>query len=110
MDVNVKTRDEIEDLKREWAENPDWEIEDTEGFDDYREELAAFAVKMKTQWDAEYDARQAAERAEYEAHCLLIADKLGVPGNIALAKEVWKLNVKIANLIERIDALENPNR
>jgi hypothetical protein len=38
----VKTQAEIDALKHEWQRDPCWDIEETEGFEAYREELAAW--------------------------------------------------------------------
>lgn len=38
----MKTREEVESLKANWAADPCWDIEATEGFEEYRDELIAF--------------------------------------------------------------------
>jgi hypothetical protein len=35
-------QEEIERLKRSWRNDPHWDIEDAEGFEDHRDELLAF--------------------------------------------------------------------
>lgn len=34
-----KTREEIDKLKREWEQDPIYNLEDADGFEEYREEL-----------------------------------------------------------------------
>lgn len=82
-----RTRAEIENLKAQWATDPIWDLEDTEGFEAHREELAQYAEEMIDKWDREY-----AERLRQKA------DDLGVPGNSKLALYVIRLEERIANL------------
>jgi hypothetical protein len=53
----VKSREEIQKLKDEWAKDPCWDIEATVGFEDHIEELLAFSELMKQKWL--HDERQA---------------------------------------------------
>lgn len=41
---------EIEALKRNWSRDPNWDIEDTEGFEEHKAELKAFSDNKKAQW------------------------------------------------------------
>jgi len=43
----MPTREQIEKLKASWAADPCWDIEDTDGFEEYRDELAAFAAERE---------------------------------------------------------------
>ena len=45
-----KTNEEIEALKQSWVYDPIWDLEDTEGFEEYRGELKAFADLKRQQW------------------------------------------------------------
>lgn len=47
----MKIREDIEALKRNWKSDPIWDIEDTEGFEDHREELLQFSKEMQAIWD-----------------------------------------------------------
>lgn len=38
----IKTREEVEELKRKWEENPVFDLEDAEGFEEYKEELILY--------------------------------------------------------------------
>lgn len=53
----MKTREEVEALKRDWAKDPCWNIEETEGFEEYRDELFDFSENLKiiagVKWDKE---------------------------------------------------------
>jgi hypothetical protein len=48
----MKTREEVEALKANWLSDPIWDIEDTEGFEEYRAELREYRLNV----DAEYKA------------------------------------------------------
>ena len=41
----MPTREEIEKLKESWRRDPCWDIKDTEGFAEYREELRLYHEK-----------------------------------------------------------------
>lgn len=59
-------RQEISELKRGWASDPCFDIEDTEGFEDVREELLQFRKEVEDLW-----AKQRIERLSR------LAEKLG---------------------------------
>ena len=46
----MRTRDEVEKLKEHWAKDPCWDIEDTEGFEEYREELITYRKAKEAEW------------------------------------------------------------
>ena len=46
----IRTPEEIEALKKNWLQDPCWDIEDTEGFEAHREELLT--------WRKEYQAKR----------------------------------------------------
>jgi hypothetical protein len=46
-----KTQQEIDNLKTQWLADPNWDIEQTEGFEQHREELAAFGAEFKAKWE-----------------------------------------------------------
>jgi len=50
-------RQEIDELKAGWASDPCFDIEDTEGFEDVREELRDFRYEMEAKWADERMAR-----------------------------------------------------
>lgn len=54
----MKTRDEVENLKIEWEKDPQWEIEETEGFEDYRDELTAFRFEKEAEWQKRAETRK----------------------------------------------------
>lgn len=64
----MKTREEIEALKRNWAEDSCWDLEDTEGFEDHREELTAFRLQKEVEWKQQELQEYLAAQAEREAN------------------------------------------
>lgn len=46
----MKTQEQIEALKANWLKDPIWDIEETEGFEDHREELLAFRQSQERAW------------------------------------------------------------
>ena len=48
----MKTRAEIDKLILDWREDPCWELEDTEGFEDHRTELLGVRMECEAKWKA----------------------------------------------------------
>lgn len=90
MAKTVKTAEDIERLKRSWERDPIWDIEDTEGFEDHREELLAFRKECESRWSGERYLRLSKK-----------AEDLGFPGNINLAAYIEGLESRIRTLEER---------
>jgi chromosome segregation ATPase len=90
-----RTDEEILALKSQWTSDPCWDIEDTEGFAAHREELLAYRQAKEAEWAQERLARLEKRAAE-----------LGVPGNLALAEYVERLEGRLEVLTERIERLE----
>jgi len=54
----MATREQIEQLKSSWVADPCWDIEDTECFEEHRDELAAFATEQKQRWEQGRNRRE----------------------------------------------------
>lgn len=63
MTKQIKPREEIEQLKTNWLDDPCWDIEDTKGFEEHREELTAFHEQMRQKWEQSL-RRQLQQRAK----------------------------------------------
>jgi hypothetical protein len=91
----MKTRQEVEALKRNWLNDSCWDIYETEGFEEYRDELRVFQINMEQEWRAEqynkvYDFAQS-----------LSITELGNPEddtNLELAKYLMRLEDRIKKL------------
>ncbi len=47
----MKTPEEITYLKNDWLYDPCYDIEETEGFEDHKEELLAFKKETEAKWE-----------------------------------------------------------
>lgn len=45
-----KTREQVQQLKEQWLEDPCWDIEETPGFEEYRDELLTFSQDQRDKW------------------------------------------------------------
>jgi hypothetical protein len=49
----MKSRQEVEELKNNWRNDPCWDIEQTDGFEEYRDELKTYRLDMVAKWRAQ---------------------------------------------------------
>ncbi len=91
----IRSADDIQNLKRSWVNDPCWDIEDTEGFEDHYDELKSYRLEMKAKWDAEHEARKQKENELLQAEF----DKIGILGLLKMVKD----------LKERVTDLESGN-
>lgn len=68
----MRTREEVEKLKFEWKCDPCWDIYDTEGFEDYKDELKEYQKKCEKIWEN--------QRMEEKAYQDANARSLGLEG------------------------------
>lgn len=101
----MKTRDEVEALKRNWKSDPCWDLEQTEGFEEYVQELRAHRIQKERQW-----RHETAERAQR------LAIQWGVPNQTfgaqmeVLLKRVAKLEAEVEELRTRVHETEVSGR
>lgn len=81
----MATAEQIRNIKAVWLNDPTWDIEDTEGFEDHREELLAYRLETEARWESEHK-EQLVKKAE----------EIGCPGNLKLAEYVMGLERRIA--------------
>jgi len=62
----AKSREEIEHLKAEWTRDPCWEIYDTKGFEDHREELKKYQEEYYLALSYETELEEEREKLEAE--------------------------------------------
>jgi hypothetical protein len=81
----MKTRAEVDDLKAQWKADPCWDIEDTEGFEEYRAELF--------DWRIAYN-----DEIRHQKHLRILnfAQRYDVP--IGIADYILTLEARIARL------------
>ena len=89
----MKTRQEVEDLKRLWETEPNgWKIEEEEGFEEYRDELLAFRLEK------EKELRDKIE--PWEVHA--IAEVLELTDNLELVYYIRSLERRIIYLEQKL--------
>ena len=54
----MKTREEIDKLKRSWNRDPCWDIEETEGFEDHKQELLEYREQCEAAWEKKNQERK----------------------------------------------------
>ena len=94
--MTTKTREEIEALKRNWYNDSIWDIEETEGFEEYYDELKIYRLECESMW---------AEK--HQAVLLNKSVQLGFPGNVRLAEYIDKLERKVQTLENEINVVRN---
>lgn len=90
--TQLKTPEEIEQLKQSWLADPCWDIYTTDGFECHEFELMQFQAEWEGRWEA--NRRAALEQK---------AASLGVPGNLDLARYLERLEMKIESLSEELE-------
>jgi hypothetical protein len=99
----MATEKEIEKLKQDWADDPCWDIEDTEGFEEHHKELKEFSDKMKAQWRIAAEKREQRELEELKTK----AKKIGCEDNLKLASYLFALEDHIYRLEEMIREIQS---
>ncbi|SIR46329.1 hypothetical protein [Halanaerobium kushneri] len=94
---------EIEKLKCEWAEDPAWDIEDTEGFEPFKDELLNYKRFMTRYW--ENKQKQIEEEKDQKAN------QLGLEGLYRMILNLQERNRILGNWIKEIqDKCEDDNK
>lgn len=91
-----KSSAEIDELIAQWATYPGWDLEDTEGFEEYRPALKAVREAYEVMW-----GRMNQEKLIEKA------DRIGMPGNAVFAQYVLGLEEKVMGLTNRMDEMLN---
>lgn len=94
--MEIKSEEEIKNLKQNWLEDSCWDIETTEGFEAHKVELKKFRLEQEKLWEDKYN-EDLNKRAI----------KLGIPGRIDLIKYFEGLEDKIKRLEEKIESVSN---
>lgn len=92
--ATVKTQEEIDALKRSWASDPCWDIEDSEGFEAHRDELLAFKAEQEAWWEAQ-------RRSRLEN----LAKEIGKPGDLESAELYEAMKTNAAHFKEKATTL-----
>ena len=76
-------RQMLDGLKENWKQDPCWDIEDTEGFEEFHNELLAWRKEYEAKWHAEQsELRMKRLKWIGEEDDLLLADAIHTPEEI----------------------------
>lgn len=92
----MPTREEIDELKRQWTNDPCWEIEETEGFEEHFDELWQFHQEWAQQ-----------KRDEQARYLQQRAVELGVVDNPTLLATLLKMEQQIDRLTAKVEEQAN---
>lgn len=88
----MKTPDEIKALKEDWFNDPCWDIETAEGFEDHKEELLNYRLQCENKWKEGVQNRL--KLKAYVLNC-----------SVELAGYIDSLEWKLKDMQEKIDVL-----
>jgi len=91
--MTTVTREQVEKLKADWSKDPCWDIEDSEGFEEFHDELLAFRNQKEAESKEE-------ERRERRQRSFLIATGINNP-DLADALSTFG---EIENELTRLDS------
>lgn len=84
--MSIPTLDEVLELKKDWESDPIWDIEDTEGFEYYRQHLLEFRKNREAAW-----------ASEAKLKIINKAMELGTD-NLMMAEYILKIEARIEKL------------
>ncbi len=79
----AKTREDVDRLKAGWEGDPCWDIYDTEGFEEYRDELKAYQEQREEEWTRAAEQRVQAKADELQCSVKLANYFLGLESRLA---------------------------
>ncbi len=88
----MKTREEVEALKASWLKDPNYDIEDTPGFEEYGVELAGFAVDFRDEWEKNRKAQEERDYRNKPACAATLRDMFAahaIQGELASTEDIW---------------------
>lgn len=94
MVIIEKSHKEIEHLKRNWKDDPCWDLAETEGFEAHREELEQYQKEMEIKWQLETEEELDRKAAQ-----------LGIPGNHILTIYILELEDKVKRLQDQVEKI-----
>ncbi|MFK7692878.1 hypothetical protein [Paenibacillus sp. HJGM_3] len=87
----MKTAQEIERLKQDWLNDPCFDLAETEGFENHKEELLKFQQETEAAWKSKYEADQAEIDTE--------AERIGVKGLYRIVLAMQKVHGRAIQLL-----------
>lgn len=71
------TIEDVKKLKADWSRDPCWDIEDTEGFEEFHDELLEFRIAKEKELEASYRKRSLLRNTYASAYPTTMEDKSG---------------------------------
>lgn len=99
----LKTKKEIEKLKKDWESDPCWDIEETEGFEAHYDELAKYRKETENKWD--YERIMRIDAQAFKLECSFKTAKY----TLTLEDRITKLERTIELLSDRVEAYQARN-
>lgn len=87
-------KQKVESLKENWLKDPCWNIENTEGFEEFYDELRLFRLKQEIRW-----------KNEYRLKCIRKSVDLGFFPNEQIGEYIINLENRLKNLEEKVNNL-----
>ena len=93
------TREDVEELKHKWQCDPEWDIEETKGFEAFRDELTTFRRTCEAEWEQ--------RRLREKALCLekLALDAATLEISVQAMKVINGLTSRLGNLEREVEQL-----
>ena len=102
-----KKREEVEFLKKNWEQDPCWDIELTEGFEEFEEELFLFREKKEKEWEIKLERKKEEDRDNnYKTFNRKFVESFGYSDRFLMAQVFKSLTDRIDYLEKRIKDLE----
>lgn len=103
---------DVATLKDQWVRDPCWDIEDTEGFEDVRDELVEFRAKQEARWGQErreairgYRERGLDDTAlEFARGNYFVSDRIRL-AHVEAIQEQTEVQKRIAVALEKLTKL-----
>jgi polyhydroxyalkanoate synthesis regulator phasin len=104
-DAEEITREDVETLKADWVADPIWDLDGTEGFESYHDELKAFSDAKKAEWEAQREQEEQQRISGIHRKAEELGCSFGVAQYIScLEGRVKHLERQVGILLEHSDA------
>lgn len=91
-----RSDEEVKELMRQWETDPNWDIEETEGFEAHYIQLRMFRKETEERWEKEYKEREEAEARSW-----------GLSDHPALYRKMKSMHDTILRLQNEVDRLKD---
>lgn len=96
----IVTREDVDRLKSGWKDDPIWDIEETPGFEDFRDELKSFRQTCEANWELEKRREEAVWREKLASDSAMLELSVNAMRTInCLTSRLDKLEEEVERLI-----------